>query len=145
MAEGFLGVDIEHSTSQAGCPQITFRQKGLTAHIITALGLDSSLSTTLSTPAEAGPLPKDVHGDLASGNITYPMVVGMMLYLCSHSCPDIAFAVHQVVRYTFKPTFRHELALVRSGCYLKCTKDEGLIMSPSLVLRVDCFPDADFA
>ena len=125
-ADGFLGVDIERSTSQARRPQITFQQKGLTTRIFTALGLDNSLSTRLSTPTEVGPLPKDVHGVLATGNIKYPAVVGMLLYLCSHSCPDIAFASHQVARCTFKPTHRHELALVCIGCYLKGTKDEGL-------------------
>ncbi|KAL7477781.1 hypothetical protein ACHAW6_003578, partial [Cyclotella cf. meneghiniana] len=124
-AEGFLGVDIEHSTSQAGCPHITFRQKGLTACIITALALDSSLSMRLSTPDEVGPLPKDVYGVLASGNIDYPAVVGMLLYLSSHSCSDIAFAVQQVAQYTSKPTHWHELALVHIGHYLKGTKDEG--------------------
>ncbi|KAL7486076.1 hypothetical protein ACHAW6_011675 [Cyclotella cf. meneghiniana] len=99
----------------------------------------------LSTPAEVGPLPKDVHGVPASGNNNYPAVVGMLLYLSSHSCPNVAFAIHQVAQYTFKPTCQHELALVRIGHYCKGTKGEGLIMSPSLVPWVDCFPDADFA
>ena len=144
-AEGFLGVDIERSESKEGKQQIIFRQKGLTSRIITALGLDSSLSTRLSTPAEVGPLPKDVNGTPAAGNFNYAAVVGMLLYLSGHSRPDIAFAVHQVARYTFKPTRRHELALVRIGRYLKGTKDEGLIMCPSLEPSVECFPDADFA
>jgi hypothetical protein len=144
-AEGFLGVDIERLTLKEGKPQIIFRQKGLTARVIKALGLDSSLSTRLSTPAEIGPLPKDVDGAPAAGNINYPAVVGMLLYLSGHSRPDIAFAVHQVARYTFKPTRRHELALVRIGRYLKGTKDEGMIMCPSEEPSVDCFPDADFA
>jgi hypothetical protein len=144
-AEGFLGVDIERSESKEGKQQIIFRQKGLTSRIITALGLDSSLSTRLSTPAEVGPLPKDVNGTPAAGNFNYSAVVGMLLYLSGHSRPDIAFAVHQVARYTFKPTRRHELALVRIGRYLKGTKDEGLIMCPSLEPSVECFPDADFA
>ncbi|KAL7483296.1 hypothetical protein ACHAW6_008946 [Cyclotella cf. meneghiniana] len=69
----------------------------------------------------------------------------MLLYLSGHSCPDIAFAVHQCARYTFHPTRRHELALVRIGRYLKGTMNKGLVMSPSLHPRVDCYPDADFA
>ncbi|KAL7475490.1 hypothetical protein ACHAW6_001400 [Cyclotella cf. meneghiniana] len=48
----------------------------------------------------------------ASGNINYPAVVGILLYLFSHSYPDIAFTVHQVAKYTFKPSHRHELAIV---------------------------------
>ena len=72
-------------------------------------------------------------------------VVGMMLYLSGHSRPDIAFAVHQCARYTFCPTRRHELALIRIGRYLKGTMERGMIMTPSTDPRVDCYPDADFA
>eukprot|EP00956_Cyclotella_meneghiniana_P013545 scaffold19631_cov45-Cyclotella_meneghiniana.AAC.1 len=69
----------------------------------------------------------------------------MLLYLSGHSRPDIAFAVHQCARYTFKPTSRHFAALKRIGRYLKGTADKGLILRPSKHLHVDCFPDADFA
>jgi hypothetical protein len=103
-AEGFLGVDIERSVDKSGKPQITLKQTGLISRIITAMGLDGSLSTRLSTPAEVGALPKDVNGEPAVGNVNYAAVVGMLLYLSGHSRPDIAFAVHQVARYTFKPT-----------------------------------------
>jgi hypothetical protein len=144
-AEGFLGVDIERSTTSSGKRQVTFLQKGLTKRIVTALGLDSSLSTSLSTPAEVGPLPKDSDGQPANGHVNYPAVVGMLLYLSGHSRPDIAFAVHQVARYSFKPTRRHELALIRIGRYLKGTMGKGLIMTPTDMPQVDCFPDADFA
>eukprot|EP00956_Cyclotella_meneghiniana_P038962 scaffold163319_cov36-Cyclotella_meneghiniana.AAC.1 len=69
----------------------------------------------------------------------------MLLYLSGHSRPDIAFAVHQCARYMFNPTCRHELALIRIGRYLKGTMDLGMVMTPTLDPRVDCYPDADFA
>lgn len=69
----------------------------------------------------------------------------MLLYLTGHSRPDISFAVHQCVRYTFKPKRCHEAALVRIGRYLKGTADKGLILRPSLSPRIDAYPDADFA
>ena len=144
-AEGFLGVDISRSVSPTGSPEITFRQTGLTKRIIAALGLDSTLSKSHRTPAETSPLPKDVDGELAAGHINYPAVVGMLLYLSGHSRPDIAFAVSQVARYTFKPTRRHEQALVRIGKYLKGTLDRGMVMTPTASPRIDCYPDADFA
>jgi hypothetical protein len=62
-AEGFLGVDVERTIAKDGKNQITLTQSGLTQRIITALGLNSSLSTPLSTPAEASPLPRDIKGD----------------------------------------------------------------------------------
>ena len=144
-AEGFLGVDIKRTVSPSGSTQITFLQSGLTKRIITALGLDSTNSTSHRTPAETSPLPKDADGEPAVGNINYPAVVGMLLYLSGHSRPDIAFAVSQVARYTFKPTRKHELALIRIGRYLKGTMDRGMTMTPTDKPCIDCYPDADFA
>ena len=139
-AEGYLGVDIRRDNSS-----VHLTQSGLTKRIITALGLDDKHSTPCATPAEAAPLPKDDGGDPASGMINYASVVGMLLYLCGHSRPDISFAVHQCARYTFAPTRRHEKALVHIGRYLLGTQDKGLILTPSHDLKIDCYPDADFA
>jgi hypothetical protein len=122
-AEGFLGVDISRAISASG-PTITLLQRGLAKRIVEALGLCSQNTTAISTPAEASPLPKDVDGEPASGTFNYAAVVGIMFYLSGHSRPDIAFAVHQCDRYTFKPTRRHELALIRIGRYLKGTLDK---------------------
>ncbi|KAL7475418.1 hypothetical protein ACHAW6_001328 [Cyclotella cf. meneghiniana] len=63
----------------------------------------------------------------------------MLLNLCSHSCPDVVFAVHQVSKYTFKPSCHDELALVWIGLFLKGTKDEGLIMSPTPDPYSECY------
>jgi hypothetical protein len=144
-AEGFLGVDIKRSTNKDGKATLTLLQTGLTKRIVEALGLNTNLSTKIATPAESSPLPKDANGEPAAGNINYAAVIGMLLYLSGHSRPDIAFAVHQCARYTFQPTRRHELALIRIGRYLKGTLDKGLIMIPSLIPSIDCYPDADFA
>ena len=127
-AEGFLGVDV---TRDISFHRITLTQTGLTQHVVEALGVFSRSSTALSTHAKSAPLPKDSEGDPASGAFNYAAVVGMLLYLSGHSRPDIAFAVHQCARYTFRPTRKHELALIRIGRYLKGTMDKGLILSPS--------------
>jgi hypothetical protein len=139
-AEGFLGVDIKPLNGK-----LVLTQAGLTKRIVEALGLCSSYSTAIGTPAETSPLPKDVNGDPPSATFNYAAVVGMLLYLSGHSRPDIAFAVHQCARYTFNPTRRHELALIRIGRYLKGTMDRGLILSPTDSPNIDCYPDADFA
>ena len=74
----------------------------------------NNYSTKLSTPAKVSPLPKDADGDPPSGHFNYSSVIDMLLYLCCHSRPDIAFAfaVHHCARYTFRPTHRHE----KLGC-----------------------------
>ena len=124
--------------------KIHLTQPGLSRRIIAALGL-SSYSNSCQSPADVTPLTKDIDGASASGLINYASVVGMLLYLCGHSRPDLTFAVHQCARYTFAPTKRHEQALLRIGHYLKGTLDQGLIMTPSDKLDLDCYPDADFA
>jgi hypothetical protein len=138
-AEGYLGVDIQLTDGK-----FNLTQSGLCERVIHALGLNKH-STSCKTPAECSPLPKDTNGEPPSGLINYSSVVGMLLYLSGHTRPDISFAVHQCARYTFAPTRRHELALVRIGRYLLGTADKGLLLDPSGALSLDCYPDADFA
>ncbi|EJK75839.1 hypothetical protein THAOC_02428 [Thalassiosira oceanica] len=140
-AEGFLGVDVARQGTST-----VLTQRGLTERVIQALGLDPEMSNKVETPALSGvALGRDVDGEPAFENFNYASVVGMLLYLCGHSRPDIAFAVHQCARYSFAPKRSHELALIRIGRYLKGTLDGGLILDPTDDLRLDCYPDADFA
>ena len=138
-AEGYLAVDIKRDDNK-----ITFTQKGLTMRIIEAMGLDTKYSTAKETPAESKALGKDIDGPPAKGIINYAQVIGMLLYL-NHSRPDISFAMHQCARYTFAPKLSHENALIQIGRYLKGTIDKGLILTPSDAIKLDCYPDADFA
>ena len=45
----------------------------------------------------------------------------------------------------FAPKLVHEVALKRIGRYLKATKDKGLILNPLGTLKIDAYPDEDFA
>ncbi|KAL7479092.1 hypothetical protein ACHAW6_004845 [Cyclotella cf. meneghiniana] len=65
----------------------------------------------------------------------------MLLHLCSHMCPEIAFVMYQYACYRFCPTWHHELALICIGNYHKGSMSKSLIMSPS---NTSCYPDADF-
>ena len=69
----------------------------------------------------------------------------MLLYLSGHTRPDIAYAVNCCARYMFNPHHSHEVALKRIGRYLKATREKGLILNPCKELRIDDYPDADFA
>ena len=109
------------------------------------MGLDSGISKAKWTPAESKPLVKDEDGEPISGDFNYISVVGMLLYLSGHSRPDITYAVNCAAHYMFCPKQSHELALKRIGRYLKATQSRGLILNPSKELKIDCYPDADFA
>ena len=96
-------------------------------------------------PAEAKPLTCDEDGKPCQGSFCYASVVGMMLYLAGNTRPDIAYAVNCCTWYTFAPKLVHEVALKRIGRYLKASRDKGLILNPSGTLKIDAYPDVDFA
>ena len=121
------------------------KQTVLIDQVIETLGLDLGTTSGKFTPAEAKPLVKDADGEPALGEFSYSSIVGMLLYLAGHTRPDIAYAVNCCARYMFCPKRSHELALKRIGRYLKATRDHGLVLNPSKLLKVDCYPDADFA
>jgi hypothetical protein len=69
----------------------------------------------------------------------------MLLYLANNSRPDIAYAVHQVARFSHFPKQSHGRAIKQIVRYLKGTRTRGLIMRPTDALNLDCYVDADFA
>ena len=72
---------------------IELSQKGLIERIITAVGLEGA--TSKSTPAECGALASDKDGDPCNADFNYASIVGMLMYLCANTRPDLTFAVHQ--------------------------------------------------
>ena len=145
---GFLGVHIDRysETSEDGkeIKFIRLLQIDLIDRIITTLGLDSN-ATGVKTPAPTDPLPRDLDGDPFDNRFNYASVVGMCMYLCNNSRPDLAFAVNQCSRHSHRPTMKHAEYLKRVGRYLLATRDKGMIFSPSNSLKMDCYVDADFA
>jgi hypothetical protein len=93
--------------------------------------LDDGYAKGKHTPVKTKPLVKDADGEAAHGRFSYSSVVGMLLYLYSHTLPDIAYAVNCCARYMFCPKHSHELTLKCIGRYLKKTSDRGMVMNPS--------------
>ncbi|KAL7488902.1 hypothetical protein ACHAW6_014494 [Cyclotella cf. meneghiniana] len=94
-SESFLGVLVEYTYGSTSTNRtITLTQEGLAKWIVESHGSCTSYSTKLDTPAETSTLPKDIGGKPALVPFNYATMVGMLLYLASHSCPDIAFAVY---------------------------------------------------
>jgi hypothetical protein len=138
----FLGVRMEMNQTTG---LMELKPAGLIDRVIETLGLDVGTTLGKFTPAEAISLVKDAYGEPALGDFYYSSVVGMLLCLAGHTRPDIAYAVNCCARYMFCPKRSHELALKRIGRYLKATQDRGLVLNPSKVLKIDCYPDADCA
>ncbi|KAL7477523.1 hypothetical protein ACHAW6_003331 [Cyclotella cf. meneghiniana] len=69
----------------------------------------------------------------------------MTLYLAGNTWPDRAYAVNCCTHYMYAPRLVHEVALKRIERYLKATRDKGLILKLSGMVKVDAYCDADFA
>ena len=102
----FLGVQINQQDSGA----FTLSQPKLILKILSACGM--SQCAAKATPCNTEPLGSNTQGDPAAGAFDYPSVVGMLMYLCSNTRPDIQFAVHQCARFTHFPKKTHEQAVI---------------------------------
>ena len=97
------------------------------------------------TPAMKSPLSSDTYGKPFKEKSEYSSVVGMLLYLCSNSRPDIQFAVHQCALFNHCPRDSHATAIKRICRYLKATRDKVLTFSSDEEMRLTMYVDADFA
>ena len=128
----FLGVEVKRDGDV-----INLLQKGLIEKVIRTVDLGDA--NVKNTPDETSPLGIPSNFKEAKETWNYPSVVGMILYLCSNSRPDIQFTVHQCESFSHSPSQIHFNAVNRIDRYLLGTKDKGLIMRPSEEMRLDCF------
>ena len=135
----FLGIQFKRLSGR----EIEMQQIGLIKRVLKATGLQDCNPD--KTPASQKPLGTDKNGPEFAEQLSYSLVVGMLLYLASNSRPEIAYVVHQCARFTHNPKASHRAATKRICRYLQGTKMKGLILKPSKQLTVDCFVDADFA
>lgn len=139
---GFLGIDISPPNDNPDVLELL--QVGLIDRILSVLGITDKLKVG-TLPASTTLLSKDENGDPRKASWNYASVVGMLLYLSSNSRPDIAFAVHQVARFTHCAKLSHEKAIILIGYYLQTTRNKGLRINPNSSLNLELFADADFA
>ena len=81
----------------------------------------------LPTPTKVeAPLGTDANGSEAKRDWTnsYDSVIGMVLYLASHTRPDIYFAVHRYDRFTHNTKASHETSVKSIFRYLRGTKEK---------------------
>ena len=135
--EEFLGIKFEQTDGK-----IKLTQRGLIDKIARTTGLENCRPNRM--PQSVTALGSDPDGKPMQEDWSYPSVVGMLLYLSCNSRPDIAFAVSQVCRFTSNPKQSHAQAVKTIVRYLHGTRNQGMILQPSLTLYLDLYVDADF-
>jgi histone deacetylase 1/2 len=74
----------------------------------------------------------------------YRSVIGKLNYLEKSTRPELAYAVHQCVRFCKQPKRSHAEAVKHIGRYLLSTKNQGIILKPKQG-TFDCWVDASHA
>ena len=90
------------------------------------------------------PLVKDLCDDPCLESFAYASIVGMLLHLSGHSCPDISYSVSHVSRFIFCSKQSHEATLKLIGRCLLGTINKELLIAPLQELKIYAYPDADF-
>ena len=135
----FLGIKFVHDKETG---TITATQQGLIKKILAATAMeDCNPNWVPATPTALG---IDPDGEPMDEEWSYPLIIGMLLYLSTNTHPDITFAVSQVARFNHSPKKSHATAIKLIIHYIKCTINKGTIIHPTGTLQLDCWVDATF-
>ena len=138
--ETFLGVEIEKLDDG----KFHLKQTGLISKVLKAAHMTGC--TENHVPAAPTPLGKDELGeDWPQHPWKYNSIVGMLIYLCTNTRPDISYAVSCAARFNSNPKACHATAVKTILRYLKKTADKGLIIEFDGTLDLEAYCDADFA
>ena len=117
----FLGIKFTQDPKRKA---ITLTQKGLIKKIVEATNMLKCSPNWL--PASPTGLGSDPNGLPMRETWSYASMFGMLLYLTTNTCPDIAFAVSQVARFNHAPKQSHAAAVKMIVQYWARTADCGM-------------------
>ena len=135
----FLGIKFVHNKETGA---FTAMQQGLIKKILSVTAMEDCNPNWI--PAAPTTLGIDPDGEPMDEEWSYPLIIGMLLYLLTNTRPDITFAVSQVARFNHSPKKSHATAVKMIICYLKHTINKGTIIHPTGALQLDCWVDATF-
>ena len=152
----FQGKDLQNRETFLGMNVHRDIGKG-TIKISSPAHIDKLVSTYRLTDARVAdtPITKDLPLTKDNGSppidplkVPYRQLVGSLLYISMTTRPDIAYAVSILSRFMSCPTDFHWKTAKRVVCYLKGTRDYGLVFGNSLnkcTLDMESYVDASHA
>ena len=139
--EDYLGIHVEHLPSGS----IKLSQPQLIDQIIKDVKLTHK-DKRRSTPAVSSRILQRCVKALSFDHkrFHYRSVIGKLNYLEKGSRPDIAYAVHQLARFSEDPKIEHAEALIHLCSYLRETRTCGITLCPNPSRSFEVYVDADF-
>ena len=140
-----LGLQIEHLKNG-----ILVHQKTYTENVLKRFYMDgahplSSPMVVRSLDVDKDPFrPRESNEEVLSPEVPYLSAVGALMYLASHTRPDISFAVNLLARFSSCPTRRHWNGIKHILRYLQGTKDMGLFFPNQSKEDLIGFADAGY-
>ena len=143
----FLGIKFDFDRQ---AKSVSMTQSGLIGKVLKAAGMSDCKPNKLPTQQTA--LGNDENGAPMTEGWSYTSIVGMLLYLSTHTRPDVSFAGSQIARFTHNPKQSHARAVKTLLRYLKGTATIGITFQlpsePLYALKsllLEDHVDSDFA
>ena len=128
----YLGMNVSKDPNVT----ITMSQPAIIDKILNRLGIfDESKVHDVPTNFI---LTRDKYGNGRNKEWHYRSVIGQMNYHAGKTRPDIIFALHKCAKYIIYTKQSHEESVKSIGCYLKKTKDKGLVFTTDGSNGLEC-------
>ena len=137
----YLGVKVEPTPDG----KIKLYQPQLIDDIIAQVGFNDRTKAKATPAPSSTILNRDLDGQPFEEKWEYRSVVGKLNFLEKSTRPDIAYATHQVARFSAEPRKSHADAIKHLVRYLVGTKREGIIFDPNQSASFETYVDADFS
>lgn len=137
-ATDFLGMKLIHEEDG-----IIITQNKYIEGLISKLGLSNCRTSIipcdpnidLSTPGD----------EEADAEFEYRSIVGSLMYLATHTRPDIFVATSMLARHVENPSKKHQQAIVKLVKYLKGTRNHGLKLTAGEGDQLSAYVDSNWA
>ena len=140
-----LGLQIEHLSDGIFVHQSTYTEKILNRFYMDKAHPLSTPMIVRSLDVKKDPFrPREDNEEILGPEVPYLSAIGALMYLANCTCPDIAFAVNLLARYSSEPTKRHWKGIKHIFRYLRGTTDLGLFYSKSSKSPLIGFADAGY-
>lgn len=140
-----LGLQLEYLNSGILLHQKTYTEKILNKFYMDKAHPLSSPMVVRQLDASNDPFrPREDNEEALGPEVPYLSAIGALMYLASHTRPDIAFAVNLLARFSSCPTLRHWNGVKHILRYLQGTKDMGLFFSNQSKTVLVGFADAGY-
>jgi hypothetical protein len=141
----FCGLQIEHFLNGIIVHQSTYTEKVLKHFYIEKAHPLSTSVVVRSLDVKKDPFhPREDGEEILNPEIPYLSVINALMYLANCTCPDIAFLVNLLARYSSAPTQRHWNGVKHILRYLCGTTDMGLFYSRCSNSQLIGYADASF-